>query len=155
MKQSSLLIILFLPLKYHQFSRCVNVGSEQSTQLNSEPPLAGCSSVFDSVLRTDIHHGCAVMSCSRVDQYNPIRHRVSLGSKAFSDLRNLTTRQYVHTEPSCSSDSSIPSFDTVPTPLPEYQQPSHCYSNQFQSKASGQSLSSGGHTEPADERGGR
>lgn len=57
-----------------------------------------------------------------MDQYNPIRNTVSLGSKAHSDLKDLTTRQYANIEPSCCSDSSIPSFDAPAQPLPEYQQ---------------------------------
>lgn len=78
--------------------------------------------VFHSAQQTDIHLDCTAMNRSRMDQYNPIRNTVSLGSKAHSELRNLTTRQYVNIEPSCSSDSSTPSFDSPPLLLPEYQQ---------------------------------
>lgn len=80
------------------------------------------TSVLDSAQQPDIHHDCAVMNKSKLDQYNPIRHTVSLGSKASSDLRDLSTMQYANIEPCCSCDSSIPFFDTPPVPQPEYQQ---------------------------------
>lgn len=92
-----------------------------------------------------------------MDQYNPIRNTVSLGSKAYSDLRHLTTRQYLNIEACCSSDSRIPSFDTPPPPLPEYQRAGHCYSPyaiNFNLRVV-VNHSESGHTEPADERAGR
>lgn len=82
-------------------------------QFNSSQRLAGYL-VLHSAWQTDIHHDCAVVNRSRMDQYNPIRNTVSLGSKAYRDLRNLTTRQYVNIEPSCSCDSGFPSLDTAP-----------------------------------------
>lgn len=104
--------------------------------------------LLHSAQQTDIHHDCTVMSRDKGDQYKPIRNTLSLGSRAHSGLKNVTIRQYINIEPSCFSDSMIPSFDTPPLPLPEYQLLFivivQC--NQFQSKASGQSLSSGGHT---------
>lgn len=97
------------------------------------------------------------MNTDKEDQYKPIRNTLSLGSKTYSGLKNVTIRQYINIEPSCFSDSRIPSFDTPPLPLPEYQQLFIVIAlcNQFQSKASGQSLSSGGHTKSADECEGR
>lgn len=57
-----------------------------------------------------------------MDQYNPIRNTVSLGSKAYFNVGDLTTRQYANIESSCCSDSSFQSFNTPSLLLQEYQQ---------------------------------
>lgn len=66
------------------------------------------------------------MNRSWEDRCNPIRNTESRGSKAYSDLRNLITRQCVNIEPGRSCDSSFPSFE-VPPAAAGIPTVFHCY----------------------------
>lgn len=115
----------FHPIKFHSSVNVWKPGAAhcpEKSPLNLRQQSAGYFSLSFST--ADWHSSWLCRHERRQGWINrtQLEHTVSPGSRSRSALRHLTIRQYANIKPSCPSGSSIPSFDTPPLPLPEYQQ---------------------------------